>query len=619
MKLLTILFMITCSLYSAEVDTKLFDGNNTISYYEAVKSTIDKNVPENQTDTDRIATERLILEKLTKLLNVTPKTNPLPDAILISDKNITSEQYHTYLEALTETYETIETLKDEELNMQSKRKYLKKSINDITTEDKKNLLLYQLQYAFYKLKGNNHTLLIKSYETLLSKGEIDFKEALKKVNFNIATLEKTVADADKKLTAIEQNTISLNLAKERELIYSETVSEDLKKKFLDNTASKMSQMTTKIDQKLLLALAYVQKTQGQKSLDYLASAKEDIHMLTPEIQKHYNYKSTMLKNIFKDLIGNVALALSSVENSAEDMYEYIYKKLTENLFVFNEQGISALDIGKVLLIIILGFMLAAFYKRKIMNLAINREKISISSAKAISSLGYYLIAFITFIIALNSIGLDLSNLGMIAGALSIGIGFGLQTVVSNLAAGIILMFERTIRLGDYIEVSDTIRGTVSDMKMRSTTVTTNDNIDVIIPNSSFIQNNVINWTLENDVRRIHIPFSVAYGTDNARVEEVIMEELKHTNINYVKNVMKYPTVIWMTAMGSSSVDYELIVWVRGKSTTKPSGTKSDFLKFIYAALNKHKIEIPFPQLDLHVKPTGKEISIDSQKEVQKGD
>ncbi len=212
-----------------------------------------------------------------------------------------------------------------------------------------------------------------------------------------------------------------------------------------------------------------------------------------------------------------------------------------------------------------------------------------------------MIVFVTLLVALKSIGLDLSNLGMVAGALSIGIGFGLQTVVSNLAAGIILMFERTIRLGDYIEVSDTIRGTVNDMKMRSTTITTNDNIDVIIPNSSFIQNNVINWTLENDYRRIHIPFSVAYGTSNELVEEVIMEELKHCKINYVKNSTKYTTLIWMTAMGSSSVDYELVVWVKGKSTLRPAGTKSDFLKFLYHTLNKHNIEIPFPQLDLHVK------------------
>jgi small-conductance mechanosensitive channel len=173
--------------------------------------------------------------------------------------------------------------------------------------------------------------------------------------------------------------------------------------------------------------------------------------------------------------------------------------------------------------------------------------------------------------------------------------------VSNLSAGIILMFERTIRIGDYIEVSESIRGTVNDMKMRSTTITTNDNIDIVIPNSSFIQNNVINWTLESDIRRIHIPFSVAYGTENEKLENIILEELKLSEIHYVSKPLKYTPSIWMTGMGGSSVDYELIVWIRGKSTMKPSGTKSDFLKFIYRTLNKYKIEIPFPQLDLNFK------------------
>jgi len=287
------------------------------------------------------------------------------------------------------------------------------------------------------------------------------------------------------------------LAKERELMHHDTVSKTLNTNLLANTSSRIEAITTKIDQTILLSLAYLQIKENQKTLDLFNASKKDIDTLTPELTEHYTFKHTILKEVFKDVAGNIVLALSSVEQSAESLYEYTYKKLTESLFVFNERGISVIDILKVLLVLILGFMLAAFYKRKIMNLA-TREKLSYSSAKMISSAGYYALAFITLLVALKTIGLDLSNLGLIAGALSIGIGFGLQTVVSNLAAGIILMFERTIRIGDYIEVTDTIRGTVSDMKMRSTTVTTNDNIDVIIPNSSFIQNNVINWTLEND-------------------------------------------------------------------------------------------------------------------------
>ncbi len=605
MKAFLLLLSLSISLWSAEIDTKLYDGNNTKSYYEEIAKRIEAEEKSDQNktkeDTERIATERMILGKLANMLSFTLQVDPMPDSLLPDDKNISTENYLSYLNALTDTYAKIDTLKKEQTAIQSKRHYLRNSINDITVEDKKNLRLYQLQYAFYKLKGDNQAQTIKAYEALIHKGEERFKQKLKQVTFDIPALEKKLTQINTKFSPIEQEAVALKLAKERELIVRETISDPLNKKLLSNDMDMMSLITTKIDHTLILSLAYLQKEETQKALDLFNAGTEDLQKLTLDLMDHYTNKRTILKIVFQDVVGNVALALSNVEQSAESIYDFTYSKLTEALFVFNEKGISILDILKVILIIILGFMIAAFYKRKIVNLATQREKISLSSAKAISNAGYYILVFITLLVALKSIGLDLSNLGLVAGALSIGIGFGLQTVVSNLAAGIILMFERTVRLGDYIEISDTIRGTVSDMKMRSTTVTTNDNIDVVIPNSSFIQNNVINWTLENDIRRIHIPFSVAYGTSNDKVEKVILEELKNSSINYVKNSSKYPTLIWMTAMGSSSVDYELIVWVRGQSTLKPAGTKSDFLKFIYATLNKHHIEIPFPQLDLHVK------------------
>jgi small-conductance mechanosensitive channel len=603
MKSIIFIFLLANFLGASNIDTKLYEGNNTIAYYEEVKKRINLEDSKDQTDTERVATEHMILRQLSDMLSFKSKIHALPDSLLPDDQNVSAENYLSYLNALTDAHITIDTLKEEKSIMQTKRAFLKKSINDITSEDKKNLLLYQLQYAFYKLKGNNNTLSIQAYEALGEEGKTRFRETLKRVVFDIPSSEKKLADTDIKFSTLVQEAVALNLSKERELMHRNSLSQTLNKKLSTNTMTTMEILTTQIDQTILLSLAYLQKEENQKAIETFNNVKENLDKLTPELVKYYTIKQSIVKEVFKEKAGNIVLALSNVQESTESLYEYTYNKLTESLFVFNEHNISIMDILKVLLILILGFMFAAFYKRKIMNLAV-KDKLSYASAKMISGFGYYFIALITLLIALRSIGLDFSNLGLIAGALSIGIGFGLQTLVSNLAAGIILMFERTIRLGDYIEISDTIRGTVNDMKMRSTTVTTNDNIDVIIPNSSFIQNNVINWTLENDIRRIHIPFSVAYGTANEKVEEVILEELKHSNINFVSNPPKYTTLIWMTAMGSSSVDYELVVWVEGQSTLKPAGTKSDFLKFIYATLNKHHIEIPFPQLDLHVKETG---------------
>ena len=603
MKSFIFFFFISISLWSADIDTRLYEDNNTITYYEKIGKLINQEQPQEQPDIERIASERMILTKLKEMISFTANVDSLPDSLLANGKNISLENYLSYLNALTNAYLNIDKLKEEQTKVQSKLQYLSKSIHNITAEEKQNLRLYQLQYAFYKLESKNNSISIHMYETLVKKGERNFINSLNKVIFDISALEEKLTDISTKFPKIKQEAIALNLAKERELMHQDTLSKALSEKLSFNRIDMMHTLGTKINYTLLMSLAYLHLEEKGKMLDLFNESKLDLETLTLDLRKHFILKRTIIKNLLTQEAGNVSVALSDVEQSAESLYHYAYTKFTDPLFVFNEQAISIMDILKVILILVLGFMLASLYKRKIMKLTTTRKNFSHSSAKMISNIGYYILVFITLLIALKSIGLDLSNLGLIAGALSIGIGFGLQTIVSNLASGIILMFERSIRLGDYIEISETLRGTVSDMRMRSTTITTNDNIDVIIPNSSFIQNNVINWTLENDIRRIHIPFSVAYGTSNQKVEEVLMQELEHADINYVSNPPKYTTVIWMTAMGSSSVDYELVVWVRGLSTLRPAGTKSDFLKFIYHALNKHHIEIPFPQMDLHVKQT----------------
>jgi len=601
MKSFITFILLSLSLIAADIDTKLYDGNDTLTYYTEISKSIDLEPSNTEEDKERITAERKILDKLKPLLDFQPKTTAFPQTLLPDDQNISMENYFSFLNALTDIYSTNDTLKEDEKVIIDKLKYLKDAIENTTLEYKQNLLLNQLEYAFYKLKKRNNTVSSKAYEKLIVSEEERFAHKLKQVNFDTKALEKQRLELKKKYEKTLKEETVLSMSKERELMYRETLSEALNKKLSSNNIEKTNLLTAKINQTLLLTLAYVQKNETDKVLELFHASKTDIGTLDTPLQKHFTFKRTIVKTLLDKEVGAGTVALSNVQQSAQSIYVYTYKALNEPLFVFNEHGISTIDIVVVIFIFVFGFLLAAFYKRKIMKLATKHEKISLSSAKIIANIGSYFIIFITLLIALKSIGLDLSNLGLIAGALSIGIGFGLQTLVSNLAAGMILMFERTIRLGDYIEVSESIRGTVNDIKMRSTTITTNDNIDVIIPNSSFIQGNVINWTLENDYRRIHIPFSVAYGTDNELVEKIVLEELKHSGVNYVEQAPKYRTLIWMTGMGASSVDYELVVWVRGDSTTRPAGTKSDFLKFLYVILKKHHIEIPFPQMDLHIK------------------
>ncbi len=224
-----------------------------------------------------------------------------------------------------------------------------------------------------------------------------------------------------------------------------------------------------------------------------------------------------------------------------------------------------------------------------------------STQTLLINLGHYFIFIITFFIALNVLGIDLSSIALVAGALSVGIGFGLQNIISNFVSGIILMIERSIKIGDYLEIDDNTRGRVTDIKMRSITVNTNSNIDITIPNQSLIENRVINWSMNDKIKRFEIPFGVAYGVSPDEVIEIVLkavEELDYKSIFTSKS--RYTKVI-MTGMGDSSINFELFVWIAGKDIYYPKSVMSKFYILIYNALNRHGIEIPFPQQDIHIR------------------
>ncbi len=274
------------------------------------------------------------------------------------------------------------------------------------------------------------------------------------------------------------------------------------------------------------------------------------------------------------------------------------------LFKLSGKMITPLDFIVMLLIIIIGWFIGKYYKKIIYSLR-DKYEISFSTATLLANMGYYFILTITFLIALKSVGLNLSSLAIIAGALSVGIGFGLQNIVSNFVSGVILMFEKSIKIGDYIEIDANTRGEVIDISMRSTIIRTNDNIDIIVPNQSFIQNNVINWTMRDDLVRFKVPFGVEYGSDINKVEEVILSALEKSSLPFVKSQKFFstdisPRVIFLE-MADNSLNFELFVWVRGEYAKRPKRTRSEFLKMIYNALNNAGIGIPFPQQDLHIK------------------
>jgi small-conductance mechanosensitive channel len=213
----------------------------------------------------------------------------------------------------------------------------------------------------------------------------------------------------------------------------------------------------------------------------------------------------------------------------------------------------------------------------------------------------YIFLVIGFYMAFQIVGIDLSSLTIIAGGISVGVGFGLQNIINNFVSGIIIFAEQPIAIGDRVEVSG-IAGRVEKISLRSTMVVTSDNITMIVPNADFISQTVTNWSYSDPKVRIRIPIGVSYGSDPQKVKKLLLEVAEEDS-RTLKD--PGPSVIFR-AFGASSLDFELAAWTKEMST-RPTSYISGINFAIDKKFREHDIEIPFPQQDLHIRSGGVEI------------
>jgi len=229
-----------------------------------------------------------------------------------------------------------------------------------------------------------------------------------------------------------------------------------------------------------------------------------------------------------------------------------------------------------------------------------------STAFALSVVTFYIGVALSLGLAVSLLGFDLSNIVIVAGALSVGIGLGLQAIANNFVSGLILLFDRSIKVGDYVQLASGLRGTITQIRVRSTIIMSNDGLEVIVPNSQFISDQVINWTLSDNFHRLHVPFGVAYGSDVEQVVDVVLAAARELPF-VVREDPDHAPDVWFTAMGNSSLDFELLVWIYGAAVMKPSGSRSKTMFAVHRVLVEAGIQIPFPQRDLHLKTVSENI------------
>lgn len=218
----------------------------------------------------------------------------------------------------------------------------------------------------------------------------------------------------------------------------------------------------------------------------------------------------------------------------------------------------------------------------------------------LEKLAGYGILVVGVVMALSAAGLNLSSLAVFAGAIGIGVGLGLQGVIKEFVSGIFLIFDRMVSIGDYIEINGGARGQVVEIGARATRIRTNDNVNILVPNSSLIDEPVTNWTLKGDTRRIHIPFSVAYGADRGAVREAILDAAKASPFTLPETAER-KSQVWLVGFGESGLDFELLVWPTKEAVKRPAAMHAAYTWAIAEALDNAGIEIPFPQTDLRVR------------------
>ncbi len=233
--------------------------------------------------------------------------------------------------------------------------------------------------------------------------------------------------------------------------------------------------------------------------------------------------------------------------------------------------------------------------------ALARTRLDVGARQAVASITRYVLLLLGLLIIVQTAGINLTTLNVLAGAVGIGLGFGLQNVVSNFISGLIIMFERPIKIGDRIVV-DEVEGDVVRIGARSTVILTNDNINIIVPNSKFITENVVNWKYNDASVRFKIPVGVAYGSDVRKVEKILLEVAKAD-----KDVLEDPApVVRFMEFGDSSLNLELRAW--STSAVNRKGRLISALNFaIYDKFREQGIEIPFPQRDLHIRSGAVEV------------
>lgn len=271
----------------------------------------------------------------------------------------------------------------------------------------------------------------------------------------------------------------------------------------------------------------------------------------------------------------------------------IRTRFDEPLFVIGGSAVTVASVVSFVVFLVAAYA-ASWLLRRSLRRVYRRRALDEGVQHALDRLLHYGVVALGAFVALDNLGVSITALAGVGAILAVGIGFGLQNIAQNFVSGLILLLERPVKKGDFVEVGD-VRGTVRDIRARATVVTTLDNVDIIVPNGQFITEAVTNETYGDRRVRVKIKVGVAYGSDTARVRDLLLGVARDS-----PQVLDEPAPqVLFKDFGESSLDFELLAWLADPRGENPIASELRFS--IDQAFRAEGIEIPFPQRDLHLR------------------
>ena len=275
--------------------------------------------------------------------------------------------------------------------------------------------------------------------------------------------------------------------------------------------------------------------------------------------------------------------------SWEEILEILKKKLVS----LGDVTVTPAVLLTIVLIMLAALWVSQLLQRMLRRNLFRRMHLNEGTQATICRILHYVIMLVGIFMAINQIGISLTTLAAISAVLMVGIGLGLQNITSNFISTLIILFERPVQVGDFVEVSG-IQGRIRRIKTRSSVVETLDNVSIIVPNSNFISENVTNWSYRDSKVRLHVSVGVSYGSDVDLVEETLLR-VGRAHQEVLLN--PEPTVQFLE-FGDSSLNFDLLVWINDASRQYIIRSALNFA--IVKAFREQGITIPFPQRDLHI-------------------